>query len=76
MAAHLQSAVIPSAALPVIPSIVPKITALTATKVENQANGIGLNFNKLLNKNDEDDINISALFVAILCMMFYTLIYL
>ena len=32
-------------------------------------------FNKLLNKND-DDINISALFVAILCMMFYTLIYL
>ena len=33
-------------------------------------------FNKLLNKNDEDDINISASFVAILCMMFYTLIYL
>lgn len=33
-------------------------------------------FNKLLNKNDEDDINISALGVAILCMMFYTLIYL
>ena len=31
---------------------------------------------QLLNKNDEDDINISALFVAILCMMFYTLIYL
>ena len=33
-------------------------------------------FNKLLNKNDDDDINISALLVAILCMMFYTLIYL
>lgn len=33
-------------------------------------------FNKLLNKNEGDDINISALFVAILCMMFYTLIYL
>lgn len=33
-------------------------------------------FNKLLNKNEEDYINISALFVAILCMMFYTLIYL
>ena len=33
-------------------------------------------FNKLLNKNEEDDINISALFVAILCMMFYTLVYL
>ena len=33
-------------------------------------------FNKLLNKNDDDYIYISALFVAILCMMFYTLIYL
>ena len=32
---------------------------------------------KLLNINDEEGgINISALFVAILCMMFYTLIYL
>ena len=30
--------------------------------------------NNLLNKNEEDDINISALGVAIICMMFYTLI--
>ena len=40
--------VIPSAVLPVNPSIVPKITALMATKVENHANGIGLAFRNLL----------------------------
>ena len=55
----------------------------TRPKRDNEVDGVDYHFitddeftDKLLNKNDEDDINISALFVAILCMMFYTLIYL
>ena len=48
IAAQRRSGVIPSAVLPVNPSIVPKITALMATKVENHANGIGLAFRNLL----------------------------
>lgn len=48
MPAQRRSGVMPSAALPMKPSIVPKMTALTATKVENYAKGIGLAFKNLL----------------------------
>ena len=44
IAAHRQSAVTFKAELPVTPSMVPKTTAFTATKVENHAKGIGLKF--------------------------------
>ena len=47
-AAQRQSGVIPRAELPVINSIVPKTMALTATKVENQAKGMGLNFHSFI----------------------------
>src|SRR5699024_11166602 len=49
IAAQRQSAVTFKAALPVTPSMVPKTTAFTATKVENQAKGMGLKFHSLEN---------------------------
>ena len=49
MTAQRQSAVIFSAALPVMPSMVPNTSAFMATKVENQAKGMGLSFPSFTN---------------------------